>query len=91
LKMRGGLGLLLLGLLCGAVQATYSELDTEIRNTYGAADFRSTQFSAMFIIFVGTFIVLVGGVMMATCVLYEIEPGKDSLVYRGSATRTKVE
>ena len=38
-------------------------------------------------IFVGTAIILIGGVMLATCSLIEIEPGKDSLVYRGSATK----
>ena len=35
----------------------------------------------------GTAIILVGGVMLATCSLIEIEPGKDSLDYRGSASR----
>ncbi|KAL5264683.1 hypothetical protein ACHWQZ_G005682 [Mnemiopsis leidyi] len=65
----------------------YTDDETALRDKYNVATFRSTSFSATFVIFVGTAIILVGGVMLATCSLIEIEPGKDSLVYRGSASR----
>ena len=54
------------------------------------AIFRSSYFSAMFIIFVGISIVMILGICLTTCALYDIEPGKDSLVYKAPAPRTKV-
>ena len=83
------LALLVLALL--GLGTCYTDTEKELRSQYNVATFRSTTFSATFIIFVATGIILVGGVMLATCSLIEIEPGKDSIVYRGSTPRTKAD
>ena len=56
---------------------------------YGVSDFRSSSYSAQFLIILVSSLLMVLGVALSTCVLIEIEPGKDSLVYKTSA-RAKV-
>eukprot|EP00116_Pleurobrachia_bachei_P015280 sb/3475542/ len=49
----------------------------------------SASYSAQFLILLVSSLLMVLGVALSTCVLIEIEPGKDSLVYKTSA-RAKV-